>query len=138
MKRKSNEKALREMRWLYVIFAVLALVFFALVLFIPSITEAFEKAMAETKTSIGNISVKTYLLVSLGTGALFDLLHFYLITRCVNKKSKGTFLLVLLVLSVVGSVINMITTKSYSDIGLVIDAVTLFYLIRYRKENSNN
>lgn len=138
MKRKSNEKILRGMRWVYVIYAVLALVFFALVLFIPSITEAFEKAIAETATSIGNISVKTFLLVSLGTSALFDLWHFYLITRCVNGKSKGTLLLVLLVLAVISSVIKMINTKSFSDIGLIINAVTLFYLILYRKENSNN
>lgn len=136
MKRKSNKTVLKGMRWVYVIYAVFALIFCALVLFVPSISEAFEKAMSNSSISIGNISVKTYLTVSFAVGALVDLLYFYLISRCVNGNSKGTFLLVLLVLGVVSGVINVITTKSFSNVGLVIDAVTLFYLILYRKENN--
>ena len=136
MKRKSNKKVFKEMRWVYFIYAAIALIFFVLVLCLPSISEAFEKAMSNVSINIGNISVKTYLLICLGISAVFDLWYFYLITRCANGKSKGTFLLVLLVLGVVSGVINMITTKNYYDIAFVIDAVTLFYLVQSRKENN--
>lgn len=122
---------------MYAIYAILALIFCALVLFVPSISEAFEKAISDASISIGDISVKNFLIISLAISALFDLWYFYLISRCADGKSKGTLLLVLLVLSVVSGVINIITTKTFSDIGLVIDAVTLFYLILYRRENNS-
>ena len=41
----------------------------------------------------------------------------------------------LLILGVVGGIINIIATKTFSDIGLVIDDVTLLFLILYKSNN---
>ena len=63
--RKPNKTVFKGMRIVYAIYAILALIFCALVLFVPSISEAFEKAISDASISIGDISVKNFLIISL-------------------------------------------------------------------------
>ena len=135
MLKKSKKARFKETRWIYMIFVIFAVVFGILIFTVPSIIETINSTLPNLSESIGDLDVKSYLIIMLSVGALFDLWYFYLITRCANGKSKGTLLLVLLVLRVATGVVNMITTKSYYDIGLIADAVTLFHLLRFKSES---
>ena len=117
-------------------FAILGIICFVLLLNVSSVLETIEKHAANITKSLGDLDLKTYLLVILGVCILLDIWYFYLITRCATSKSKGTLLLVLLVLSIATGIVQMLTTKSFYDLSLIIDAITLFGLYHFKKRKS--
>ena len=135
MSKKSKKTIFKEMRWEYMVFAVIASILGILIVAVPSIMETINKAVPDLSNSLGGVDVKNYILVSLVFSALVDLLYFYLITRCADGKSKGTFLLILLVLRVLTAIVAVFTTKTSISLDAMMDAVTLFYFIRFKNES---
>jgi len=135
MAKKLKKTLFTEMRWTYMTFAVLGIIFAILVLAVPSIVETIEKAVPNLSKTVGDISVKTYLLISLGVSVLADLLYFYLITRVADGRSKGTVLLVLLILRVATAIVGLINSNTPMNMSAIIDVVTLFGFFRFKNES---
>ncbi|MBR1883436.1 MAG: hypothetical protein IJ809_00555 [Clostridia bacterium] len=135
MASKSRKTIFKEMRWAYLVFAIIAVIFGIIIIAIPSVIETVNKTLPNLSQSLGGVDLKTYFIVSLSISVLFDIWYAYLISRCADGKSKGTLLLILLILGVVSGIVTMLTTKSFYDARLVIDAVTLLFLIRYKTAN---
>ena len=117
-------------------FAILGVIAFILILSVPNISETINNAVPDFSKSLGGMDVKYYILTAFGVGILLDILYFYLITRYADGKSKGTFLLILLSLRVISATVAIFTTHTPMSLGSIIDCVTLFFLLRYRKENN--
>ncbi len=135
MAKQPNDSLFKKMRLAYMTFAIIGIVCAIIILAVPSISTTIEKAVPDLAKSLSGMSIKTFFAFSFGFGALVDLLYYYLIVRCADGKSKGTVLLVLLVLRVLTAIVGLITTKTPMNIGAIIDAVTLFALIKFKKEN---
>ncbi|MBQ9012401.1 MAG: hypothetical protein IJ094_02365 [Bacilli bacterium] len=135
MAKKLKKTLFTEMRWAYMTFAVLGIIFAILVLAVPSIVETIEKAVPNLSKTVGDISVKTYLLISLGVSVLVDLLYFNLITRVADGRSKGTVLLVLLILRVATAIVGLINSNTPMNMSAIIDVVTLFGFFRFKNES---
>ena len=136
MSKKSNQEVFKGMRWVYMTFAILGIIAFILILSVPNISETINNAVPDFSKSLGGMDVKYYILGSFGIGILIDIWYFYLITRYADGKSKGTLLLILLSLRVISATVAIFTTHTPMSLGSIIDCVTLFFLLRYRKENN--
>jgi len=136
MSKKSKQKVFKGMRWAYMTFAILGIIVFILVLTVPSITDTINKAVPDLSKSLGGMDVKYFILGSFGIGILIDIWYFYLISRCADGKSNGTLLLILLALRVITAIVAIFTKNTPMNLGSIIDAVTLFFLLLYRSENN--
>lgn len=134
--KKSNKVRFKEMRWMYMIFAVLGIIFGIATLAVPGVSEAIKNAAPNLVASLGGMDLNYYLFTIFFINALLDIWYFYLITRCADGKSKGTLLLVLLSLRVITAIVAIFTTNTPMSLDAITDAVTLIFLIYYRKENN--
>ena len=123
MSKRTKKALFKEMRWVYMTFAVLAIIFGIVLLAVPSVPEAINNAVPNLSDSLGGGDVKYSLFGILCFSALLDIWYFYLITRCAEGKSNGTLLLVLLSLRVVTAIVGIFITKTPINLDVIIDAI---------------
>lgn len=115
----------------YLIFAVLGIVFAILILLIPSISDTAKQYIDE------NLNPKVYLEVSVCISIIGYLWYYWLVRRFINRKSKGTFYMILLILGAVGGLIGIFTgEKGTSIFSLALDLAGLYLLLKAKNENN--
>lgn len=127
MRKKEPKEVLNGFSWVYMFFAIVGIICAIIVPLIPAIPEAFKQAMNDGRDPI--VFLETNIIVRV----LIDLLYFYLLRQYTSGKSKGTLLIVLLVIGLVGNLVSMFTTKGTSTLNLIINAVVLYYALKARK-----
>ncbi len=127
MRKKEPKEVLNGFSWVYMFFAIVGIICAIIVPLIPAIPEAFKQAMNDGSDPI--VFLETNIIVRV----LIDLLYFYLLRQYTSGKSKGTLLIVLLVIGLVGNLVSMFTTKGTSTLNLIINAVVLYYALKARK-----
>ena len=130
MKKKSAKNNLKECSWVYLGLGILVLFFLILVLFIPFVYETIKEIIV-IPNSYGP---KRYICsILLGTSIYYFLL-FWLIRRYASGKGKGIILIIILVWEIVGHIVNFIKVgNSRINIVFVIDAITLYYLVKSKE-----
>lgn len=136
MRKKSNKERFKETRWVYMIFAVLGIILGIAILAVPGVSETVKNAAPDLVDSLGDMDLNYYLFTIFCLDALLNIWYFYLITRCADGKSKGTLLLVLLSLRVITAIVAIFTQNTPMSLNAIIDAITLIFLIYYKKENN--
>lgn len=126
-------KQLRFISWIYIAFAVLCLLVIAGSYMLPGeITDAIKGAY-ET-TSLQGINPTTLIAVTLGFQVILYIIYFFLLRRIANKKSRGTFVMVLLIASIVLTLIGMLRKFEVSNIfGLALNCYVLYLIFQIRK-----
>ena len=127
MRKKEPKEILNGFSWVYMFFVIIGIIFAIIVPLIPAIPEAFKQAMNDGSDPI--VFLETNIIVRV----LIDLLYFYLLRQYTSGKSKGTLLIVLLVIGLIGNLVSMFTTKGTSTLNLIISAVVLYYALKARK-----
>lgn len=131
---KSAKDKLKSFSWIYIIASVILAAGVAICNFIPELYNPINEKL--TTDGINGIIIFD---ITAGLVVLSNLWYFWLNSRVAAGKSKGTFLLILLVLGVVGSIYTFFTTPGVSrSIGFdsIVDLFGLYYLLEVRKENS--
>lgn len=130
MASKTPKENLKSFSIVYIILAVLYIGALILCYAIPDIANSL-------KSSLGN-DILTYFSVATAVNAVFNLWYFWLCRRVADGKSKGTLYMILLILSIAGSIINAITQQkgiiTFLSIDAIIDLFGLYFLYQARKE----
>lgn len=130
MASKTPKENLKSFSIVYIILAVLYIGALILCYAIPDIANSL-------KSSLGN-DIFTYLGTATAVNAVFNLWYFWLCRRVADGKSKGTLYMILLILSIAGSIINAITQQkgiiTFLSIDAIIDLFGLYFLYQARKE----
>lgn len=129
MSKKTPSENLKSFSIIYIILIVVYIIGALLCNFVPEVANLFK----------GNTESKDVLLaINIGTvgSCIFCLWYFWLARRVADGKSEGTLYMVLLVLSIVGSLVNAFTQKGVSFLTLdaIVDILGLYYLLQVRKE----
>ena len=115
----------------YLIFAVLGIVFAILILLIPSISDTAKQYIDE------NLNPKVYLEVSVCISIIGYLWYYWLVRRFINRKSNGTFYMILLILGAVGGLIGIFTGEKGTSIFSLDFALAGLYLLLKVKNEKN-
>ena len=130
MASKTPKENLKSFSIVYIILAVLYIGALILCYAIPDIANSL-------KSSLGN-DILTYFSVATAVNAVFNLWYFWLCRGVADRKSKGTLYMILLILSIAGSIINAITQQkgiiTFLSIDAIIDLFGLYFLYQARKE----
>lgn len=126
---RSAKETLRSYSIIYVILAIFNVALAVICSVIPEISNML-------KTAFGNEGM---LAIYIGTAVnvIFYLWYFWLVRRVADGKSKGTLLMILLILGVVGTIVSFFTAKASITIfslDFIVDTIGLCYLIRARQE----
>ena len=131
MKKKSSKEVLKSLGITFVFFAVLFLIGGIVINLIPGFSENLIKIAKDDNA-----------MIALNAGIITDIIvylwYFWLAKRVVDGKSNGTVFMVLLILNVISRIVRLISTSGTRGMGtldLVLCAVTLYYLLKVRKEN---
>ncbi len=129
MKRKGL-KVLNGVKWLYVIGAILAVIFAVVVGCLDKIPdELLSIVPKDTK-----MDAKTFLVAYFACNAAIEVWFFWLLNRFINGKSNGTFYIFLLILSLIGSIVTLFSSTSISTINIILDVIVLYFAILARKD----
>lgn len=131
---ESYRKQLKAFGWIYFVLAILSLLVGVGVFFLP---ESFNKTIVDAYNSVNfqGLNPKTILGVSVIVEAALYFIYFLLIKSVATGKSKvkNTILMVLLILSIVGSIIALVGSFSIIEvISLLIDAYVLYLVVKIR------
>lgn len=131
---ESYRKQLKAFGWIYFVLAILSLLVGVGVFFLP---ESFNKTIVDAYNSVDfqGLNPKTILGVSVIVEAALYFIYFLLIKSVATGKSKvkNTILMVLLILSIVGSIIALVGSFSIIEvISLLIDAYVLYLVVKIR------
>ncbi|MBR3249120.1 MAG: hypothetical protein IKF83_00275 [Clostridia bacterium] len=119
---------LKGMSWLYMIYAILGIVFMLISI---SSNEAMQAIAGQTN----GIDPKIFVGVTAVTSALVYLWFWWLIRRIINDKSKGTLLMVLLILGLVGAIVGFFVNQRVTGIvDLILDVITLIAIYKVRSQ----
>lgn len=132
---KKSRKVLSVISWLYVIATVLTIGLMVLCLYKPSIiAEVVMKVNFRLKIS-DDVSLKALVTVYLAIIALKDFWFAWLFRRVATGKSRGTVLMVLFILSILGSVIGMFNKFNLTIlISTIIDVIIVALIIKSRDD----
>ena len=130
MKKKAPKQVLKGFSWIYIFFAVVAIIFAVIIGCSKELPETFSTIVPKNM----DMSPKDYLMMSFIASSLVELWYFWLLRRFISGKSKGTFYMVLLIIGVVGNIISLFFDPNMSTINLVLDAVALYFVLMARKE----
>ena len=120
---ENAKKWLTGMSWLYIVRAVLSLIFMAIIM---SNAEALQAIAAQVK----GVDPKIYVAIAAILSIVFYFWYFWLIRRVINDKSKGTLLIVLLILGIIGAIASFATGQgNLGFIDICLDIVTIVSLI---------
>ena len=131
MKKKSSKEVLKSLSITYVILAIIFLIGGIAFNLIPS----FKDILIQTA---GNENAMLTLNVGIIVDVIIYLWYFLLLKRVINKKSNGTFYMILLILGVVGGIIKLITSPGVRGLGTLdftLNCIGLYFLLKFRKEN---
>ena len=118
---KSAREDLKAFSWVYVVLAVLTLVLLFLAISTPV------KAAQIVSEMYSNIDFSknnptTILVIGYSTEILSYLWFFWLLRRVSNKKSKGIFVLILLIIGMISNVVGLFLHFSISmTLSLIVD-----------------
>ena len=133
MKKKEPKQILKEFSWLYIFFAIAAGVFAIVVGCIKELPEVASSLMPKNL----EMELRTYLVIYFIVAGLIEVWYFWLVRRLINGKSKGILYIVLLVLGVAGNLYSLIfIDPKMSTFNLVIDAVALYFVYRFKKQEN--
>ena len=131
MKKKSPKEILKSFSNVYIIFAVIFLIGAIAFNVIPGFADSL-------KNTTGDENAMLNLNVSIVVDIMIYLWYSWLAKRVVDGKSNGTLFMVLLILNVISGIVRLISTPGTRGMGtldFVLNAVTLYYLLKVRKEN---
>ena len=131
MKKKSSKEVLKGLSTTFVVFAVLFLIAGVVFNLIPGFSENLIKIAKDDNA-----------MIALNAGIIVDIIIYlwysWLAKRVVNDKSNGTVFMFFLILDVISGIARIIFTPGARGMGtldFVLSAVTLYYLLKVRKEN---
>ncbi len=125
-------KELDYFSWVYVILAGLTCL-----LIIPCFVfpETSVEMISKRGINIGNMKATTLLTITYIIEAVLFLLYFWFLRRIVKKKSKGTVLIVLLILGIVFGFVGQFDDFSISTlISMFVDIYVLQLIYRIKQE----
>ncbi len=130
-------KLLKYISWIYIVLGVIAVVSAIPVMMSVKDTVAYLEASSPGITFVG-YDPRLILGISVGMEFLIYLWISSMIRKVANGRSKGTFLIVLTILSIIGSGFGLMAGLDLSSaISLILDIVLLVLVIRVRSENQN-
>ena len=130
MKMKEPKQILKGVSYAYLAMAILGTI-------LAVATAAVPQVASKLTEITGNEFAIVAFEILIAIGVLSDLWNFWLGKRVVDGKSRGTFYLILLVITAIGNIITMITNPSqlFKSVDCVLDIIALVCLIKIRKEN---
>ncbi len=134
-KAKGARTGLKIFSWYYLIEAVFLIILGIAVINIP-------KALSETITAM-NIDLqgadpKIVIGIVFGIIAVISFIESILFRRLANGKSKGTLLMILVILSTISGVYTLIKSFTFGNAtSLVINGIALYAIIKTRNANQN-
>lgn len=118
------------------VYLIIGLLGVTMVVSIYAFPDATKDIINEISKSyeIKNLNPKTAISLSISISTVLYLIYSWLVRRVANGKSRGTLLLILLFLSVVGGVANQFVSFSiYNCILITIDAFAFYAVCKVRK-----
>ncbi len=126
---RSAKNTLKSFSIIYIILAVFSVALAIICSVVPEVANMF-------KYSFGN-----EVMITIITGTVVNVIsylwYFWLARRVADGKSKGTLLMILLILGIVGSVVSFFTSKaivSLLTIDFIVDTMALYYVVKARQE----
>ena len=133
MRKRTPKENLKSYSLVYIIVAIIYVIGAIVCNFMPELSKNVAQAFA--RDGLDGMLVFN---ISAGRVVLIDLWFFWLCRRVANGKSNGTLYMILLVLSIAGSLVSFFTTKgaaSALSFDAVIDICGLYFLIKAKKDN---
>ena len=131
---EDSRKALKTYSLIYIILAVLTGILIIISFAIPDVSNNLIKSKMNN-SDLHGLQPNVILAVDYVTEILVYLWVFWLLRRVTSGKSKGTFVMILLILSIILNVINLFQAYNISTmISILIDSYVIFLIYRIRKE----
>lgn len=129
----SARKQLKNFSWVYIVIAAICVIGTILCFcFADKAAEIVEKSYKDI--DLKDIKPEVFLAINVGFRAVFYLIYFWLLRRIVNGKSRGTFIMVLLIIGVIGNVFSLISGNFSVILSTLIDVYILQLIFRIRSE----
>ena len=128
MKKRKARENLKSFSWIYIIVSIFYIVAIVICNLMPELKDGITKGLG--KDAMLNLNITAGIVVAL------NLWYFWLCRRVADRKSEGTFYMILLILGIVGSIVSFITNKGARALSFdaFIDIIGLYYLMKVRKE----
>ena len=128
MKKRNARENLKSFSWIYIIVSIIYIIAIVTCNLMPELKDGITKGLGKDGMLKLNITA--------GIVVVLNLWYFWLCRRVANRKSEGTFYMILLILGIVGSIVSFITNKGARSLSFdaFVDIIGLYYLMQVRKE----